>query len=574
MRSVSRFASGWKLYALVAGFYVLLAMLWTLPVWLHSDRLIGLPGDPISFAWGVAWVPYAISHGLNPYYTAYLNAPWGANYMWPAPVVIYDLLVWPLTTLAGPILSYNSIIVLGFATTGTATFGLFLRFTSHRWMALLASAMFTFGPYMISEAWGGHPDLLNVAGIPLMALVLYEMLLRQKWPARLVGLALALVVLLQALTSEEVLASSLSLALLGALLLWWLHRGLNGRSIAYIRSALMWAVPAIPLLASYFIYQMLAPGALHGQNAEPGRFSAPILSFFLPGGTQLFTTSAWTQTIVVLWQGKEELSSYLGIPLIAVLAWTAIRRQSRQSVWVLLMAIISLVLVMGPSYVVGGGLSIPLPEAIVDHVPLFRDLLPMRLSVYLDLFTMLVLLVWLDQLSWRRWRLVKIAGIGVVLLAWLPVMPSTFITVSTPPAFTSSQLDQLVSRGSIVLLLPYVAGGIDDQAMLWQAESGFEFRMPEGYWVRLSVGESGNRYGPAIDWFNKSLYEIPLDGINPSLSVKHRLRALAYFHSRHVQEVILGPSRYHARLGRYMDQLLGKPQVIPGGIVLWRVPSN
>src|SRR5438105_11021736 len=84
MRSVTRriALSG----SVLAGFTAL-AVLCTLSLWASPlARLPTGPGsgafDPFNAAWWLNWTPFAISHGLDPFTSNYLNYPSGMNMMW------------------------------------------------------------------------------------------------------------------------------------------------------------------------------------------------------------------------------------------------------------------------------------------------------------------------------------------------------------------------------------------------------------------------------------------------------------------------------------------------------------
>lgn len=561
-------ASAWRLLLVAGTIYLVLAVLWTLPVWLSSNRLIGLPGDPVSYAWGAAWVPYALTHGLNPYFTHYLNAPAGANYMWPAPVLIYDLIAWPLTVLISPTLGYNVIVVLALVTTGLATLTLFLRLSDRLWLAVLASGMFTFGPYMASETIAGHPDLVAVAGIPLLALCVYELLIRQQWSARRLGLAVGMLALGQMLTSEEVLASSILVFGIGVGLYVVASHGVPRRSQSYIASVFKWTALFTPILLGYVVYQWLEPGALHGLNASPATYAAPPVSFFVPGNTQLVSPGPAAALINSVWTGAEELGSYVGVPLALLLFWVAGSRPSPRVKWLLSMTVVCIVLSLGPYLTLLGRIRLVAPEYLVTLLPLLRDILPIRLTVYVDLFLAALVLVVVGELEWNR--LQRWLVLGLLVIMWLPAMPVPSVSIPVPRFFTAHLVESIVRRNSTVLVLPYVASIGTNAPMLWQADSDFAFRMPEGYWVRLAIGQSGNRYGPAIGRFNASLYEVGQTGRVVPVTKGLAADALAYFHRHHVQAVVLGPSTHERQLRRYVESLLsGRPPTAIGGVLVW-----
>src|SRR5947207_2996747 len=102
--------ASWSLVALVA--YLLLAMaLLSGSLFSGGNAVTGVPGDPSIFIWSLAWVPYALSHHLDPLVTTYQHYPSGANLMWNTSIVFPSLVASPITVLGGPTVSYNILVV-------------------------------------------------------------------------------------------------------------------------------------------------------------------------------------------------------------------------------------------------------------------------------------------------------------------------------------------------------------------------------------------------------------------------------------------------------------------------------
>jgi hypothetical protein len=74
----------------IAAYVVLaIAVFWPAPPW-DTSRLPSTPinifgpnqygyGDPAQMTWFLAWVPYAIRHGLSIFHTGFLDYPFGVN---------------------------------------------------------------------------------------------------------------------------------------------------------------------------------------------------------------------------------------------------------------------------------------------------------------------------------------------------------------------------------------------------------------------------------------------------------------------------------------------------------------
>src|SRR6201996_8184904 len=68
--------------------------------------------DANFYVWGMAWWPYAITHGLNPLYSHQIWAPGGVNLAWVTTTPTVSLLMWPVTATVGPVASLNLTLIL------------------------------------------------------------------------------------------------------------------------------------------------------------------------------------------------------------------------------------------------------------------------------------------------------------------------------------------------------------------------------------------------------------------------------------------------------------------------------
>jgi hypothetical protein len=80
-----------------------------------GQSYLGARGDPTMFMWFLSWWPYAISNHLNPFTTHVLWAPGGINLSWTTCIPSLALLLWPITTLWGPVASFNIVTLAGLA---------------------------------------------------------------------------------------------------------------------------------------------------------------------------------------------------------------------------------------------------------------------------------------------------------------------------------------------------------------------------------------------------------------------------------------------------------------------------
>ena len=121
--------------ALAVGAYVVLAVLayWpTMP--LDANNLphpLGAgAGDPAQMSWFLAWTPFALGHGLNPFFTNYIDFPRGVNLASNTSVPLLGLLAAPVTFALGPVASFNLLMRIALAGSATSMF-----LVSRRWVS-------------------------------------------------------------------------------------------------------------------------------------------------------------------------------------------------------------------------------------------------------------------------------------------------------------------------------------------------------------------------------------------------------------------------------------------------------
>src|SRR6266436_7879169 len=71
------------------------------------STIIGGTADPAVYLWSIAWWPYAISRGINPFISHVVWTPYGENLVWRTAIPGVSLLSWPLTAATNPIVTYN-----------------------------------------------------------------------------------------------------------------------------------------------------------------------------------------------------------------------------------------------------------------------------------------------------------------------------------------------------------------------------------------------------------------------------------------------------------------------------------
>src|SRR5271165_6414094 len=133
--------------------YAVLAVIAYWPVMpLDASRLPGGgAGDPNQMSWFLAWTPFALLHGLNPFFSNYIDFPAGANLSANTSVPLLGVLAAPVTLALGPIAAFNLLMRIALASSAISMF-LVSRKWARWWPASFAAGLlYGFGSYMSFE---------------------------------------------------------------------------------------------------------------------------------------------------------------------------------------------------------------------------------------------------------------------------------------------------------------------------------------------------------------------------------------------------------------------------------------
>ena len=397
--------------------FVLAAALWH-NAWANplSTQLGGL-GDADEYSWFLAWMPYALGHGLDPLISHYANFPNGVNLMWNTSIVLPSFIMSPVTVIFGAAFSYNILMTAAPALSATFAYVAFRRWTEPL-PSLAGALIFGFSPYVIAQSFG-HVAQTLILSAPLMLIVLDRLLVLQaKVPWR-DGLLLGLLAWAQLLTGEEVLAMEAVTAAIAVVVLCAINWSAVISHLRYAGRGLVTAAGSFVVLSAPFLgAQYLGPDRV--QNAHPyDVYVSDLFNFFVPTDiTKLAPASALAVSSHFTGNGSEQ-SAYIGVPLLVFIAATTFFARRRQVTWVALAVMVGAgVLSMGPTlHVVGDITSFRLPGDILHHLPVLANLLPDRFAGTMFLGVGLLVALGLDEL--RRLAVpYKVVGWPSPALAW------------------------------------------------------------------------------------------------------------------------------------------------------------
>ena len=603
--------------------YCVLAMLAYWPASPFDSHVIpgAATGDPVQMIWYLRWLPFALLHGHNPFFTNFLDYPSGANLATNTLAPALGLAAAPLTLTLGPVATYNFLLRLALASSASSMYFVTRRWTRWTPAAFAGGLLYGFGSYMSDQGlW--HLQLAFTPLPPLILGCLAELTAQRRAgtgragtgrSARRNGILLGLLCAAQFLIHAEVLADCLLIGAVGLLALAVTHRRQVQDRARHVLRGLGWAVACFLPLCAYPAWFLLA---------GPRHLDGPISPVWLISQEHADLLSPIRNNIVVhlLAQDGSPLTShgvgltftnntdYLGIPLLVLLALlTMYQRRATAIRLAVFLALVSYVLTLGPHLSVDGkNTGIPLPALLLARLPLADDIVWNRWSLFMMLFASVVLSIGLDRLHDDLRKIAAGGRIGRLRFAtggphaaeWIPRtgVPVTLFAVATAalipltwtypmpsvpttwPGRLVSSLQRSVPQGGVVLALPYVTSSTD-APMAWQAIAQMRFRIVGGY--ATVPNPAGGGYFHVAPTKALTLLDLGVVGAGAGTLVTSAITrsSLAVQACEAVPEVlrefsadalVVWPSGSYQRLvSGFLKPALGRPSATFGQALVW-----
>jgi hypothetical protein len=548
--------------ALALGLFLGLAVLAMWPgLFTGHDTIVGNTGDPSIFIWSLQWMPFALSHHLNPLLTDYVHYPSGANLMWNTSILFPALVLAPVTDLFGPIVSYNVLAVLGMSLSGWCAFLAVHRY-ARRWIsAAIGGLLYEFSPFMAVHITG-HPQLYIAVFPPLLVIFADEILVRQRRRAWVIGGWLGLAAACQLLTGTELLTICVLMSIPALVTVGVIFRAQLRERLPYALRALGTAAVTFLVLAAYPLYVLLlGPQRVSGSLWGYGYVARPT-SFLIPSSFELISgPSAVLDTCV-----------YIGVPLLILAVAVTVRLRRHPAVVTAAVTVVcAAVLALGGRLTLHGAPThIPLPWIIPEHLPVLDNVLPVRLMIAGFLALAVILAVFLDRVleAPLRWRAAGLAAAACALVPLIPSLPIPSGQFAVPAFFTDGGARELPGAGS-VLMTPYGTEPADYVVDVWQAESGMAFKTSLG--LVFTPGPGGHEWGPQMDALGEELSALSNGEASSPVALSPSIRStyLGDLQARDVTSIVVGPSTGEAAMVQLFTDLLGAPGTSTGGVVVW-----
>ena len=574
----------------VAAVYLALACLVYWPVSpLDAHHVVKCAcSDSVQQTWFLQWVPFALSHGHDPLFSTYLNAPAGVNLGVNTSMPLLGLLGWPVTAWLGPVAAFNALLRLGLALSALSMFLVLRRYVRSRTAAFLGGLLFGFSPYMLAEGQL-HVFLVFLPLLPPLVLLLDRWLVSADADPYRCGALVGLLLGLEVLISVELAALFVILAAIAlAPIVVLRFRLVRSRLPALARGTLTAAVAGL-VVGGYPVWMFLRgpqrPQGPPHSVANLDSFHADLLSLVLPSRPQWIRTPFLQGVADQFVKGVvHENGFYLGVPLLLLLLVAVVRlRHHLLVVGLGTLGVVSFVLALGTELTVANrATGIPLPLAAVTGVPALQEIGPTRFALPIQLVAAVLLALVVD-LGLRRSRLTgarrALAVTAVSLVALVPLLPNgaaTSVPVPTSSYFAGRGVEE-IPPGGTVLTYPYPSYS-GNLAMIWQIESGLRFRLTGGeIYVPGPDGTSKNY--PHGD-LPQSLWSVLIEGgprrsthwTPPTPAPRPRLvSALRTYVATHSIDAVVVSST--GRQGRWVSDLtrsaLGAPTSRHGDLSTW-----
>ncbi len=457
------------------GLYLILSVLFLgvrLPL---TGWLLGIGNDPKSSVWFLTWWPWAIEHGYDPFWSHAVFAPAGYSMAWATSIATASLLALPATLTVGPVAAFNLLTLAAPALAGAGCFALAFEITANRTASAIAGFLFAFSGFEDGQLLG-HLNLDLAFLVPIIVLLVYRRLEGGLSRNRFVVL-LAAALVAQFGLSSELFATTVSLGLAVLLAATVLGRARRSVLIECLGALLLTALLITPMLASMWRGAADMPDFIN----SPLIYSNDVLNLVVPTGAEWLAPLSLRNISAQFTGNESEQDLYLGIPLLLMVLLFAFERgHGRARLFVTAVFAGLVVASLGPRLQIGGTrTAVPLPWALVTHLPLLRGALPCRIGLFVSLTASLAACIWMAAaFGGTRFHVLRRFALGCLACVFLTPgdVSRVWSSISRPCLFQPEHRHDRALQSGPILLLPFGSG----DSMLWQAQARMGFSQAGG----------------------------------------------------------------------------------------------
>ena len=476
--------------ALVSALYLLLTAILTYPTILRLSTHIPGSGDAPTMVWDLWGMTRAI---LDPQVSLrttdliFYPLPDVAN-LWTSPASV--LVSLPLTLTMGPVPSYNLHFLSSFVLGGLFCYLLVRYLTGNKLASFAAGTIFSFSAYHYARGLG-HWNLCAVQWLPLCALCLLRLHAKPD-SSRAVQFAVStcLVVL-----TFPYFGAYFLFPLLVCFFLYYLWT--DGSTVRRPRFLAAMALALGVATAGTFLFygDVLLPqedmaAALRQSAEDTERYSADLLAFVVPSASH----PLFGDVVAPIYENfsargnPAEMTMYIGMVALLLAVWGLWRgRGDDAPLWAIL-ALVALVMSLGPTLRVNGKALLPLPYALLMKLPLFGALrAPGRTGITV-LMSISVLAGYglsdlLDRVRERPFARTIVVATVVLMASIESLLSFPFPSSSAAvPAFYQKVLTEL--QGEALFQLPSGPGHSESTGWYMYYQTQHHRKLAHGYQAR------------------------------------------------------------------------------------------
>jgi len=588
------------LHAGVIGGFLLVSVLTWWHVWVS-----GAPTSTVACQCGdvsealnfLAWPPWAVLHGHNPFFSNAIYAgQGGANMLTNASWMAGAVALSPITVLFGPVASLNVAVTLAPVFSGWCFFLAVRRFTRFVPGQVVAAALYGFSPIIVDSEPYGHFFQIWLFYPPLAFLCLYDLFVSRRHRPVPLGIGLGLLTVVQFFVGTEVLVITVVMAAIGGVFgaalaprqAWALRR----RALAAFTAT---AATAVPFLAYPVWFALGGPAHIVGA-AWPGTTLSglPPLSL-VQAGPGVDQASNLTR-LAGYWGPQGPAISFVGFGVVAFLAVSVLVWYRKRMAWFLLgLGVCAWALSLGSTLqpITPSTDAVWLPWRVFAHLPVVSQVIPGRFSA-ITVFVAALLLAYSADSWWERivdrrrhraatgaaparsrgmqWGGVVLAG--VTALALVPLAAAyrfPYVIHKKPVPSWFRHVGPTLTPDTTLLVYPFPNGGTAE-AMGWQAENDMRYRIIGGFAI---VPGADGKHSEALSPFGGARLALdrlstPQYGTLPPASpaqVGLVRQALRRWGARVVVVIRQGRDPYYA--AGFLTAVLGRLPQVQDNALVW-----
>jgi hypothetical protein len=486
----------WREHGALLLAYLGLALWLTCPLALQFDSHYVSSGQNIFFfpatpdapqnIWNMWWLQYALATAQNPFVSPLLYYPDGVAMYLQTFNIVAGVLALPFNWLLGPTAAYNAAAISGIVLTGYFGYWFVASFTGGRVAPFVAGALLTACPFHIAKFDSGQLNFVTMQWLVLMLLAVVWLTRSPRW---WLPLFVALSFLLVLLTDWYWTLVAAFFALVWGLLSLWRHPQPGALLVRLTISGLLCMLVSLPLLIPVVQSRTPQPAPTDGTSIwafYTQGYSADLFGLFFPAAQHpLWAAPAERFLVTVapysITEGSYTAAGWVLLAL-AIYGLIALRRtplpalSAAHPLWqprphdlqrLLICAALAWLLALGPSlYILGWATGIPLPYALLQHLPILDtarrpNLFGILTIVVAAVFASVALRALLHQRDRRR-QISLLAVVGVLALLELWPAQRVAIALERAPVFQS-----IAERPGVVVDLP-LEGGTDSRSLINQ----------------------------------------------------------------------------------------------------------